>query len=331
MLDCQWLVMVAVFGRSAKQGGFENFYNWLMQKGAYRAASLLTYGAPLGAALLRPIVERGFRNFFKERRPPVVVSFVPHFNSHLSVSLAGICPLVTVATDMDSTVAHRWVDAWRVQRRARHYLVAGTARLQARARSLGWTPPNLLCSSGMVVNPAYYASPSELSRPCSSVGLVLFGGFAPERTLRIVECALKVHTELRLVVICGLNSQLMHKLTTLDARVTALGFIPPEQVHANMINASFLLGKPGPGTISEASVCGTPLVVERKNVMVHERGSLQWINDNCAGIVIDNLEALPPDLNERLAPCRLALAQMKTKNRAVFEVAELVGSLLRPI
>ena len=370
LLDCEWLVTSAILGSPPKPGsGGEDMYNLLMRIGAYRSASMITYGAPLSAFLLRPCAQSGMRKFWAARKPTIVVSFVPHFNTHFRNTLAGLCPLVTVATDMASTVAHRWVDAWDEKRGRNHHLVAGTPKLQAQARALGWAPPHLLCSSGMVVNPAFYEEPpavepadaakegdvtrdateqewvtmadgSQLrqadARAASAAeaadastspltGLIFFGGFAPARTLQIVRKALRSQPELRLVVICGHNGRLLETLRTLDQRVSVLGFIAPGQVRAAMRAASFIVGKPGPGVIAEACVCGVPFVVERKRVMAHERGSLQWLEDSGAGVVINSLEELPATLGERIAPCRAALAQMR--NRAVFEVGDLVEEI----
>jgi len=232
---------------------------------------------------------------------------------------------------MSSTVAHCWVDpppsptAGLV-----HYLAAGTPKLQEQARQLGWRVPHLLNSSGMVVNPAYYERPetaADAADPALPMtGLIFFGGFAPARTLRIVQRALRAQPDMRWVVICGHNQAMFDTLSTIDERVRALGFIPPAQVRAEMRAAAFVLGKPGPGVMAEAAVSGVPFVVERKGTMHHELGSLHWLEKSSAGVVIESLESLPADLAERLAPCRGAIAQMD--NRAVFEVATLVESLV---
>ena len=356
LIDCEWLMASALFGRSASPGSFsvDELYNLLVRLGAYHCASLFTCLCVLVQFLLSPFEMPGLRAFWAARKPLMVVSFVPHFNDLFHLTLAEQSPLVTIVTDMSSTFAHRWIDKYREQSGA-HYLVAGTPSLQAQARDYGWEEPWLVCTSGMVVHPAYYThqrpASTEQSAASSTMmkGLIFFGGFAPARTLEIVKRALSSQRALELTVICGKNDWLRKHLGRFDNRVRALGFIPPwqvprtphperwgscvvlmmcwpvAQVSAEMRSAAFVLGKPGPGVLAEACLSGIPFVVERRHTMSHERGSLQWIEEAGVGIVVNDLEHLPVNLAARIAPCREAVARLD--NHAVFQVAELLEIL----
>jgi len=55
---------------------------------------------------------------------------------------------------------------------------------------------------------------------------------------------------------------------------------------------------------------------------------LQWIQSSGVGVVVPSLTALPVDLCERVRRCGMSVAHHAANNRAVFEVASLVQSLL---
>ena len=54
--------------------------------------------------------------------------------------------------------------------------------------------------------------------------------------------------------------------------------------------ADFFIGKPGPGSISEALVMGLPVIVERNAwTMVQERFNTDWIAQNGFGVVLPSI------------------------------------------
>jgi len=53
--------------------------------------------------------------------------------------------------------------------------------------------------------------------------------------------------------------------------------------------SDFLIGKPGPGCISEAMQQGLPvIVVKNRWTMPQERYNADWVVENRAGIVLDS-------------------------------------------
>ena len=132
------------------------------------------------------------------------------------------------------------------------------------------------------------------------------------------------------------QSEELTKLTkkALQQRLTAQGacevegFIPPEAVRAHMAAASFILGKPGPGVVSEAAAAGTPFVTERRYAMPQERPVLEWIGEAQTGVVVDSLTKLPNDLLGRVEACRAAIDAHMAARPAVWIVADAVRSLL---
>src|SRR5260370_5843582 len=94
--------------------------------------------------------------------------------------------------------------------------------------------------------------------PQQPVGLVMSGGQGSNAMLQIAQ---KLDTQL--VCICGKNEKLAARLRSL-ARSKPMfveGFT--KQVRYYMRLADFFIGKPGPGSISEALAMKLPVIVER--------------------------------------------------------------------
>lgn len=155
------------------------------------------------------------------------------------------------------------------------------------------------------------------------IGLVFFGGFAPNRTAAIARRALVSHPQLDLVIICGGNKTLERDLLAEIAgpRCVVDGLVPAQRVRELLQKATCVIGKPGPGVVAEAAVCGVPFVTERRAVMPQERCVLKWLEGNAIGVAVKSLESLPSDLLDRVDACREALDRLPP-NRAVFEVAQ---------
>ena len=97
--------------------------------------------------------------------------------------------------------------------------------------------------------------------------------------------------------------------------------------------ADFFIGKPGPGSISEAASLHLPMVMERNAwTLPQERYNTDWVKENGAGIVLDNFREIAPALrrllvNGELQRYRANLARLN--NRAVFEIPPILDRLMK--
>jgi len=307
----------------------DDIYNWLMKHSMYRMAGGCSHFAKASIGNNRVKIQQAFEDFWLFREPALVVSFVPFLNSIMRASLTDACPgklLVTVITDMEHSNSHPWIDPWD-ESAAKHILVVGNAKLEMQADALGYTGQTLR-TSGMVVHPAFYA-PGEIVLDPNACprALIFFGGFAPMRTKRIVKSFLASQAGIDLTVICGGNAKLQKKLRHLKhPRLLVEGFIPASRVRDHLKVSAFVLGKPGPGVVSEAAICRIPFVAEAANLMPQEHCALQFIKNMRTGIVLKSLEELPPDLPDQALACKKTLKMHH--NDAVFELAEYLQSLL---
>ena len=96
--------------------------------------------------------------------------------------------------------------------------------------------------------------------------------------------------------------------------------------------ADFFIGKPGPGSISEALVMGLPLIVERNAwTMVQERFNTDWIARNEIGVVLPSFREIASavaTMLDREQLNRLRASVKAIDNRAVFEIPEILEALI---
>jgi len=107
-----------------------------------------------------------------------------------------------------------------------------------------------------------------------------------------------------------------------------LGFT--SEIRHYMQLADFFIGKPGPGSISEAVQQGLPVVVVRNAwTMPQERYNTEWVKENNAGIVLDSFRSVEGGVAEiinRLDEFRASMSHIR--NCAVFEIPEILERIM---
>jgi len=94
--------------------------------------------------------------------------------------------------------------------------------------------------------------------------------------------------------------------------------------------ADFFIGKPGPGSITEAVQQHLPVIVVRNSwTMPQERYNAQWVRENNVGQVLGSYRLMRQavkDLAGHLEEYRAAIRLIQ--NRAVFEVPQILSDIL---
>ena len=103
------------------------------------------------------------------------------------------------------------------------------------------------------------------------------------------------------------------------------------QMRHYMQLADFFIGKPGPGSISEAVQQGLPVVVVRNTwTMPQERYNTDWVLERNAGIVLESFKSVrsgSAEIIHRLDEFRASIAGIR--NRAVFEIPEILERIMQ--
>src|ERR1700682_3959251 len=286
----------------------------------------------------RPLVHL-LENFWREKPADLLVSVIPHFNRELCESWSKVYPgrpFVTLCTDLADFPPRFWIEPPKQQ-----YVIAGTERAVEQARALGHDQAHIFRTSGMILRPEFYAPDNtdpialrqELGlRPDLTTAIVLFGGHG-SKVMYDIPCRLDAaQLPLQLILICGRNEELAAKFNAHPWRmpVKVIGFT--KEIHKLMRAADFLIGKPGPGSIAEAMVRKLPVLIECNAwTLPQERYNAEWVAEKGVGIVLRSFESVVEGVKRMLDP--EALAAFRThvavqKNRAVFEIPEILAKLL---
>lgn len=94
-----------------------------------------------------------------------------------------------------------------------------------------------------------------------------------------------------------------------------------------------MIGKPGPGSISEALAMKLPVIVDCNAwTMPQERYNTQWLQEKGLGLVVKSWREIVPAVSSLLEPGVLDEYRERAgavKNRAVFEIPPILEEVLR--
>ena len=310
----------------------QEIYNQMLARG-------WTLGSAQGLKFMHAVIRmyhgpsvRLLEKYWKKSRPDLVVSLVPNFNRAMFESLKKALPAVpyvTILTDIADYPPHFWME------KQEQFVICGSDKAVAQARALGYTEDRILRASGMILRPTFYqpvtgdrvAERKKLRLdPDRPTGLVLFGGEGSKVMLEIAERL----ADMQLILICGKNAGLAERLRAMPVKAPRYveGFT--SEIPHYMSLADYFIGKPGPGSISEAVAMGLPVIVERNIwTLPQERYNADWVLERNAGLVLPNFRGIDGAVSELLQDLpRYQAAVKQIHNRAVFEIPEMLEKIL---
>ena len=316
----------------------EDMYNKMLRNG-------WTLGSPQLMRVLQAVVRayhgptvRLLEQYWREHPADLLVSLVPHFNRALQESFAKAFPdrpFVTVLTDLADYPKHFWIE------KESQYIVCGTDHAVEQARELGHLDGTVMRTSGMILHPRFY-EPAPADRreerrklgldPDVPTGIVLFGGYGTAKMLRILRQLNQSSLDVQLILICGRNEKLAERLRQEPSRIRihVEGFTT--QIPYFMALSDFFIGKPGPGSISEALSKHLPVIIDCNAwTLPQERYNAQWVREKNVGIVVSSHRETARAVAELLKPGELAQFQARAgamENRAIFEIPAIFEKIL---
>jgi UDP-N-acetylglucosamine:LPS N-acetylglucosamine transferase len=318
----------------------QDVYNWILKKG-------WTLGSPQGVVVMHWLIRRyhrdqvrGLIEFWKKSQPDIVVSLIPNFARALHESLRAVqprTPLVTILTDLADYPPHFWMEPNQDQ-----YWICGTDKAVEQAKALGYSADRIIRVSGMILNPRFYA-PVEVDRhaerrrlglhPERPTGLILFGGQGSGVIETILQRLESAGSTAQFIAICGKNESLKKRLQSRRWKMPVVveGFT--SEIPYYMRLSDFLIGKPGPGSISEAMAMKVPVIVERNAwTLPQERYNADWVRESDTGIVLANFNQIAPAVQRMTEGGELERMRNNTarlNNRAVYEIPPILEQLLK--
>jgi hypothetical protein len=311
----------------------QDVYNLLLKKGWTLGAPQLTVAMHALIRLYHRSQVRLLEKYWAQDEPDLMVSLVPNFNRALRESLPN-APFVTILTDLADYPPHFWIEE-----RQEQYFICGTDKAVAQALALGHPKERVFQTSGMILGPKFY-DPITIDReegrdqlglnPEMPTGLVLFGG---EGSGVMLEIAKRMTAQAQFIFICGKNQKLAERLrrlpTTFPKYVEGFTSEIPFYMHLS----DFFVGKPGPGSISEALAMHLPVMVERNAwTLPQERYNTEWIREKDVGVVLKSFREIDSGVRTLLEPANFARFRANAaaiKNRAVFEIPDMLDAILQ--
>jgi 1,2-diacylglycerol 3-beta-galactosyltransferase len=335
LLDIQELLDPLDVVRRATGLRIQDTYNLILRKGWTRFTPQLL-GVLKGTirAYHSPIVKL-LRAYWAQYPADLVLSVIPHFNREIADSLRAVCtitpgtgtPFVTLITDLADYPPHFWIEP------ESEYLIVGTERARQQALVMGHPADHIFQTSGMILKPRFYEKTAvervtERKRlglePDCPTGIVLFGGHGSRVMVDITKKLNEAGSGVQLILICGHNLTLAAELKSLKTGkpIAVVGFA--QNVEYYMALADFFIGKPGPGSISEALQLHLPVIVEcNSKTLPQERYNAEWVTEKGYGIVVPSFKRIAPAVQRLLESATFDEFRLKANeysNRALFEV-----------
>jgi UDP-N-acetylglucosamine:LPS N-acetylglucosamine transferase len=316
----------------------QEFYNKMLASGWTLGSEQLLRILQFTIALYhRPMVKM-LAEYWRANPPDMVVSFIPHFNLALNQSLQNTfpgTPFVTLLTDLANFPPRFWIE------KQSQDFICGTERAIEQALETGNPPERVHRVSGMILHPRFY-EPINVDRaadrqalglsPDLPTGLVLFGGHGSNVIEEIVKRLDESSIDTQLIVICGRNERLANSLRARKGRMKIFveGFT--SRIPYYMFLSDYFIGKPGPGSVSEAVAMKLPVITECNAwTLPQERFNTEWIREKQIGIVVKNFRAIDAAVRELLRPENFESFKQNAAampNRAVFEIPDILDGIL---
>jgi len=311
----------------------EDTYNLILRKGWTRFTPQLLRILQAAIRVSHPWVVKALRTYWSQHPTDLVLSVIPHFNRALGESLRGPehTPFVTLLTDLADYPPRFWIEP------ESEYIIVATERAKQQALGMGHPSNRIFEISGMVLKPRFYQK-TDVDRaagrqrlglePDCPTGIVLFGGHGSQVMVDIARRLDESNSGVQLILLCGHSQELAARLRALKTKkpLAIQGFT--ENVESYMALADFFIGKPGPGSISEALQFHLPVIVEcNSKTLPQERYNAEWVTENGFGIVVPSFKKIAPAVQRLLESATFNAFRMKANeysNRALFEVPEIL-------
>ncbi len=311
--------------------------------------TLLKNGWTLGSTQMLPFMHFAIRMFHRKQvelmrrhwsvtQPDMVVSLVPNFNRAMQQGMQRAnpkVPYVTIFTDLADYPPHFWLE------RQAQYVICGTEKAALQAREYEIPEERIFQTSGMIIHPRYY-EPVTTDRaehrrrlgldPERPTGLVLFGGQGSNAMFDIAKRLDRTGIPLQLIVICGHNKDLAERLRALKTQMPMFVEEFTTDIPQYMHVSDFMIGKPGPGSISEALAMHLPVIIERNAwTLPQERFNADWVTEKEVGLVLPSMNRIAEGVAELLQPEKFQRFRQNAaaiQNRAVFEIPDILKQIL---
>lgn len=293
----------------------EDVYNrFVLGKGWNNLFCLAYFGATLlNVRIGTRESARRFAACWKREDIDLVISVMPMANQGLYQSVRacfprGPVPFLVVMTDLAETMPETWFPG-----KEDYFALCPTRESHDRLLKKSHPPDKTFYAGGLVVHPKFYDIPvQDLPESLKNLGLrpdlltgcVMYGGNGSDRMVEIARAVKSVHREVQMIFLCGRNPELADRIRGMNLPYPHLVRTFTQKVPTYFTLSDFLVGKPGPGTISEALVTGIRPLVDVAQVLPQERYNVQWLKARNLGTPFRSIPELAGIIKDLPVPAR---------------------------
>jgi len=312
-------------------------YNFMLKQGWTQLEFLYLFLAKLSIRCRHQLGLQLLEKYWLLRQPDLVVSCIPLLNRVLRESLQNVLPetpFVTILTDFADCPPHYWIES------QDQFLLCPTDQSVWQAQLCHYRSNQIFRLSGLAIHPKFY-QPVTVNRrkerqrlgldPDLPTGLVMFGSQGSQMMLQIAEYLAQSRLNLQVIFLCGKNTKLALSLSGRQYPFPKVVETFTPEIPYYMDLSDFLIGKPGPATITEALVRKLPVITECNwSTLLQERYNTEWITQNQVGIVLDTFGNINRAVAEVIQPQNLANYRTQVNrlnNRGIFEAVAILEDL----
>lgn len=328
----------------------EDIYNKvIIGKGKTRLFCLGYYlGVLLNFKLVYKVGRRYLSDYFKIQQPDMVISVLPMLNRVIFDAVSDyrqVCQKqksiqnVVLITDWTEYGRHIWFP-----KGEDYYAICGTEMAFERASAYKNLKSRVIATQGILLMPAFQqvgiqdkamAKAALGLAPDKPVICILYGGQGSWRMQKLAQALVsdisKQETLLKIQVLflCGHNGELAVALQQMQMPFIhqVVGFT--DEVHRYLAATDIFVGKPGPGSVSEALHFGHYLLLDQTSALPQEMPVLKWAVESGAGYAFkkekDFLQALS-QLLERVT--QETHSTQARPNLASVQIPSIIDNLL---
>ena len=316
----------------------QEIYNQMLKRG-------WTLGSTTGLRFMQQVIRllhssqvRLLEQHWRRQPADMVVSLIPNFNRALHEAYSKACPgrpYVTILTDLADYPPRFWMEP------QPQWVICGSGKAVEQGVAMGYPMSRVKRVSGMILPPRFYDLPqidraarrAELGLDADKpTAIILFGGFGSKSMLGILKSLDASGLDLQVILVAGRNDRLRQRLEAMPTRMRqhVVGFT--NEIPSYMLVSDFFIGKPGPGSISEALHLGLPVItVSNAWTLPQERFNARWLTQNGLGLVLPSFVGIAGAVSQLLTGTTLDEMRARAarlENRAIWEIPDILATIL---
>ncbi|MBN2069040.1 MAG: hypothetical protein JW739_05320 [Opitutales bacterium] len=287
----------------------------------------------------RRSIKRLVRHWQEESRPDLVISVMPLANQSILQAIRQYTqmrpvPFLVLITDYMESMRYSWFPKGQD-----YHILCCSETAYRKALRKPHPPAQTFSINGLPVNPAFY-EPFTGDRaqarkdlgldPQRLTGCMMYGGTGSRRMFQLAKALRHLRRDFQMIFLCGHNHDLARELEQLHLPYPHIIRTYTTEIPLYFALSDFLVCKPGPGTISEASVAGISVLVDRKHLLPQERPNLRWIRECGLGQAFRSTKVLLQAIAamaDTPAPNKVE-QPAQARPQAVLEALEVVNKVL---